>query len=74
MNGTLFFRGHSVATGHELWQSDGTVAGTSIVRDLRAGAKSSTISELVSFNGMLLFNANGDLFRTNGTSAGTVRV
>lgn len=74
MNGTLFFRGHSVATGHELWQSNGTVAGTSIVRDLRAGAASSTISELVSFNGMLLFNANGDLFRTNGTSAGTVRV
>ena len=30
-DGTVFFRGYTPQSGHELWKTDGTVAGTSLV-------------------------------------------
>ena len=74
VNGTLYFRGYDAVEGHELWKSSGTVAGTSIVRSLRTGIGSSTLTDLTNFNGTLAFSGNGDLYKSNGTSAGTVRV
>src|SRR6185295_13558 len=34
---TVFFSAYSVAAGQELWKSDGTAAGTVMVKDIRPG-------------------------------------
>ena len=40
MNGTLFFIANDGNAGNELWKSDGTDAGTVLVKDIRPGADS----------------------------------
>src|SRR5262249_45248093 len=37
VNGTLFFRANDGVTGGELWKSNGTAAGTVLVKDIRPG-------------------------------------
>jgi ELWxxDGT repeat protein len=37
VNGTLYFMGTDATTGAELWKSDGTAAGTVMVKDIVAG-------------------------------------
>ena len=39
VNGTLFFTADDGVTGYELWKSDGTAAGTVLVKDIRAGLR-----------------------------------
>ncbi|HEY9046739.1 MAG TPA: ELWxxDGT repeat protein [Ohtaekwangia sp.] len=78
VNGVLFFNGRSAA-GQELWKSDGTVAGTLLVKDINPGSSSSNPSSLVNVNGTLYFLANDgttgtELWKSNGTEAGTVLV
>ena len=65
-------------TARELWKSDGTEAGTVIVKNINPLADSSP-SNLTIVNGRLYFaaddGANGrELWRSNGTSAGTFMV
>ncbi|MEQ8790122.1 MAG: Ig-like domain-containing protein [Pirellulaceae bacterium] len=83
VNGVLFFSADDGMLGEELWKSDGTEQGTVRVRDIHTSqtdptATSSSPSELVSFNGMLYFTAQGDdgreLWRSDGTEQGTVQV
>lgn len=63
--------------GIELWQSDGTNTGTSLVKDIYAGGVSSTPESFYAFNGKVFFSAYGsaggnqDLWVTDGTNAGT---
>ncbi|WP_333819475.1 ELWxxDGT repeat protein [Ohtaekwangia sp.] len=78
VNGTLFFNGRSSA-GQELWKSDGTAAGTLLVKDINPGSTSSSPSSLVNVNGTLFFLANDgttgtELWKSDGTEAGTVLV
>ena len=80
-NGTVLFRATDVTNGQELWVSDGTSAGTVLVKDINAGSNNSGPSNLVSLgNGTVLFSAtdgvvNGtELWVSDGTSAGTVLV
>ena len=40
VNGTLYFAANDVDQGVELWKSDGTLAGTMLVRDIRGGPAS----------------------------------
>jgi ELWxxDGT repeat protein len=40
---TLFFTAFDGVNGAELWKSDGTAAGTVLVRDIRAGSSSSNL-------------------------------
>jgi ELWxxDGT repeat protein len=44
VGGTLFFRAFDDTNGFELWKSDGTSAGTSLVRDIRPGRLSGLFS------------------------------
>ncbi len=55
--GTLFFAA-ATAAGNELWESDGTGAGTMIVADINAGAGSSNPENLLVVGSKIFFSAN----------------
>jgi ELWxxDGT repeat protein len=62
--------------GRELWKSDGTSAGTVLVKDIFPGEESSVPGDLLSLNGRVLFAAsdpdNGrELWISDGTDVGT---
>ena len=67
-------------TGQELWKSDGTAAGTTLVKNIRPGSgTSSSPRELTNVNGTLFFVADDgvtgqELWKSDGTAAGTVLV
>ncbi|MEP7317313.1 MAG: ELWxxDGT repeat protein [Panacibacter sp.] len=76
LNGTLFFTtGIDNNNGTELWKSDGTLAGTIMVKDINPGTGSSRPGNLTVVNGKLYFSAfDGSglhLWSTDGTMAGT---
>ncbi|MHB8624010.1 MAG: ELWxxDGT repeat protein [Sulfuricaulis sp.] len=85
-NGALYFQ----ATGgpqnnlgmnnYEIWKTDGTDAGTVLVKDLTTTTGAiSDLSPFAELNGALYFSANDGvnsraLWKTDGTDAGTVRI
>ena len=76
---TLYFMASSTARGEELWKSDGTLAGTQLVKDINPGVADSRPRDLLNVNGLLYFAANDgthgiELWRSDGTEAGTVMV
>jgi ELWxxDGT repeat protein len=65
--------------GSEMWRTDGTVAGTFMLKDLNPGAGSGCDSAPVEAGAVVYFRGdNGttgwELFRTDGTTAGTLLV
>lgn len=77
--GRLYFQGNDGARGAEPWVTDGTAAGTRIVRDLCPGACGSSPAAFRSGRGKTFFFTPGaartqDLWRTNGTPRGTVKL
>jgi ELWxxDGT repeat protein/autotransporter-associated beta strand protein len=78
VGGTLFFDAANTANGAELWKSDGTTAGTALVKDINPGSNSSAPNFLANVGGTLFFSAtdaNGaELWKSDGTSVGTIRV
>jgi len=58
VNGTLYFQATDGTSGLELWQSDGTAAGTVRVMDINPGSGDSSPSYLTNINGTLYFSAN----------------
>ena len=57
VGGVVFFSASEPNFGRELWGTDGTAAGTFLVKDIRAGLSSSP-GELTAVNGALFFNAD----------------
>ncbi len=77
----LFFSSWTKQYGSELWVSDGTEAGTKMVKDIVPGASGSNPDdeEMVAMNGYLYFTASStghgeELWRSDGTAAGTQEV
>ncbi len=78
MDGYTIFRATDFAHGTELWRTDGTAAGTVLLRDINPGLLSSVPAEFVRVGNKAYFIAdNGDtrdLWVSDGTTAGTKRV
>jgi ELWxxDGT repeat protein len=62
--------------GMELWKSDGTAAGTVLVKDINPGSVGFYPSSLTNVNGTLFFTTvtGTGLWKSDGTAAGTVLV
>ncbi len=56
-NGTLFFSASDGINGNELWKTDGTAAGTVLVKDIRPGGGGSNSNPefLTNISGVLYF-------------------
>ena len=79
LSGKLIFRGSTPATGSEIYVTDGTAGGTTLVKDIFAGATGSAPDDFTVLNGFIYFSARTaaegrELWRTDGTNAGTTLV
>src|SRR5262249_36317247 len=76
LNGTLLFSASTPQTGAELWRSDGTEAGTELVKELKPGTLGSGLGPGAVSGGVAYFGAGGlpGLFRSDGTADGTYQV
>ncbi len=77
LNGSLIFMATNAATGSELWKSDGTQAGTVLIKDLNPGAGDSYPDNFFAINNIMYFTATDgvaglELWKTDGTAAGTI--
>jgi len=71
-----FYTATDVATGAELWKTDGTLAGTRMVKDIRPGSASSSPRSFFNAGRLTYFIADDgvhgqELWYTDGTEAGT---
>jgi trimeric autotransporter adhesin len=85
INNILYFRASDNLHGAELWRSDGTEAGTYMVKDINAGIGDCSNSFFMNaqyfaaMNNILYFAADGggnniELWRSDGTESGTYLV
>jgi len=71
---TVFFASDGIH-GRELWRSDGTGAGTVLVKDVAPGPADGVATIGHAADGVLYFpGAEGGLWRSDGTAAGTSRL
>lgn len=83
-NGKVYFQGSESSNfgapiNFELYSSDGTAIGTTLVKDINPGTSSSEPGSWVLYNSELYFNANNGsgtkgLWKTDGTTVGTTEV
>lgn len=79
VNGAVYFAATTGSTGAELWKSNGAASGTTLVKDINAGAGSSQPLYLTNVSGTLYFSAyhpatGFELWKSDGAATGTVLV
>ncbi len=80
VNGTLFFTADDGIHGRELWKSNGTEAGTAMVKDIEVGSNSPFSNAIygasfTNVNGILFFSLRfHEIWKSDGTANGTVKV
>src|SRR6185369_4994178 len=72
--GKVFFLADDGGHGFEPWVSDGTAAGTHLIKDVCRGTCSADVSSFATIANVTYFNTHGDLWRTDATEAGTLRL
>ncbi len=75
-NNKVYFSYNNGVNGYELWESDGTIAGTGLFKDLYTGSNNSFPRYFTVANNKLFFmadNIDGErrMFVSDGTAAGT---
>jgi ELWxxDGT repeat protein len=76
----LYFTASETTHGEELWVSDGTVAGTKMVKDIYPGTTTSDVKYITRFKDKVVFSATGDdddgaeLWISDGTADGTTMI
>ena len=79
-NDTFYFMANDGTTGLELWKSDGTAGGTTLVRDIISGAQGPQyLQQFVGVGDLLVFESeetsfDREIFVSDGTASGTVQV
>jgi trimeric autotransporter adhesin len=79
-NSLLYFTAYTPTNGHELWKSDGTEAGTVLIKDIAPNyGVSGSPERLTNCGNFLIFSAddgtNGrEIWKSDGTTAGTAMV
>jgi len=82
IDGTYYFRAWTTPNGLELWKTDSTSAGTTLIKDIDPGPypfNAALNSALANVSGTLYFTANdgihgNELWKSNGTETGTTMV
>lgn len=79
VNDEIYFARSTNGQNTELWKSDGTNAGTMMVKDINPGTSSSSPRHLMNLNGELFFTANDgvhgvELWKSGGLDSNTVLV
>ena len=72
----VYFSANNGVNGTELWKSDGTDQGTSMIMDINAGSASSDPSQMTQAGGLIYFSASDgvvgqELWKTTGLSITT---
>ncbi len=78
-NNTLIFNATTESHGAELWKSDGTIAGTKMIKDINIGTENSNVNHFCIMNNLLYFSAadtlsNVELWVTDGIESGTKKI
>eukprot|EP00217_Crustomastix_stigmatica_P007345 CAMPEP_0183790378 /NCGR_PEP_ID=MMETSP0803_2-20130417/1008_1 /TAXON_ID=195967 /ORGANISM="Crustomastix stigmata, Strain CCMP3273" /LENGTH=96 /DNA_ID=CAMNT_0026034593 /DNA_START=15 /DNA_END=302 /DNA_ORIENTATION=- len=76
MSSKLYFQATDGTNGKELWVSNGTAGGTSMLKDIRSGSGDSSPQYLAVMDSKLYFQANDgthgqELWVSDGTAGGT---
>ena len=73
LNNVAYFVADDGIHGKEFWRSDGTAAGTYMVKDIVPGLNSSSIYDIAAVNGKIYFTnyATGTSWVSDGTESGT---
>lgn len=77
--GELYFLGSTAEHGTELWKTDGTTAGTILIKDIAPGPRSAEVNNMTAMGAYLYFWANDgnsgeQIWRTDGTAENTIRI
>ena len=76
VGGQLYFGGDGGDSGRELWKTDGTSAGTALVKEIRSGSGGSINGRGVTYNGSYIFTGDDGVkgrepWISDGTPQGT---
>lgn len=76
--GELYFAGASEESNYELWKTDGTQVGTTLVKNIASDNSSFNVGShpawFIELKGELLFNTREGLYKSDGTESGTTVV